>query len=103
MPQAMRLLSATWKSFRRPLQLRIAWYMSFSSMFMWNTSMQTPHVGADVLGQRERLIVPVQEVGLEAVERLDGEADALALAVLVALLQAVDRPAATPAPACPAA
>ena len=45
MYQAIRLLSATWKSTRRPLQLRIAWYMSFSSMFMWNTSTQTPHSG----------------------------------------------------------
>ncbi len=40
----------------------------------------------------QRLVVPVDEIGLESVERLDGDLDADLLSVLLALLNAVDRP-----------
>jgi len=49
-------------------------------------------VGPDFLGQQQRLVVAVEEVRLEAVERLERQLHALALAVLVALLQALDGP-----------
>ena len=61
-------------------------------MFMWNTSRQMPHSGPTAFGERQRLVVAVEEVGLEPVERLDREPDAFLLPVLVALLQALDRP-----------
>ena len=61
---------------------------SASSMFMWNTSRQTPQSPPTVLGQRERLLAAVQEVGLEAVERLEADPDADRLGVRLALLEA---------------
>jgi hypothetical protein len=49
-------------------------------------------VAADVLGERERLVRTVEEVGLEAVKRLEPEPDALLLGVILAFLEALDRP-----------
>ena len=49
-------------------------------------------IGADRFGQRQGLVGAVQDIGLEAVERLDGDAHALLLAVLVAFLDALDEP-----------
>ena len=50
-------------------------------------------IAADVLREGERLVTAVQEVRLEAVQRLETESDALLLGVVLALLEAVDRPA----------
>ena len=56
------------------------------------------HVQADAdirpdrFGQRQRLVVPVEEVGLEAVERLERHTDTLAVGVLAHFVQALDRP-----------
>src|SRR5260370_4767372 len=49
-------------------------------------------VAANLVGELERLVVPVDEVGLEPVERLDGDLHADLLGVLLAFLDAVDRP-----------
>ena len=53
-------------------------------------------VAADVLGQRDGLVGAVEEVGLEAVERLEADPHADLLGVRLALLQALDGPLATP-------
>ena len=50
-------------------------------------------VAADPVAQLERLLGGVHEVGLEAVERLDGEAHASLAGVVGGLAQALDRPA----------
>ena len=49
-------------------------------------------IGRDRFGKRQRLVGAVEEIGLEAVERLDGDAHALLLAVVVAFLDALDEP-----------
>ena len=67
-----------------------------SSMFMWKASRQMPQSGPTALRQQQRLVVAVQEIGLEAVERLDRQPHAFFEAVLVALLQALRPPTATP-------
>ncbi len=51
-----------------------------------------PQSGPTCFGEQQRLIVAVEEVGFEAVERFERELDAFLLAVLVALLQRLDRP-----------
>ena len=50
-------------------------------------------VAADGLGHRDGLVGAVDEVGLEAVERLDADAHADLLRVRLALLEALDAPA----------
>ena len=49
-------------------------------------------VRADRIGQGERLVAAVDEIGLEAVQRLDGDADAGLLGVRIDLLDAFDQP-----------
>ena len=65
---------------------------SASSMFMWKMSRRHAAVAAHVLGQRQRLVGAVEEVGLEAVERLEADPHAHLLGVRLALLQRLDGP-----------
>ncbi len=51
-----------------------------------------PDVVADLLGEQQRLVVAVDEVRLEAVQRLDRDPHALCLRVLADGPQALDRP-----------
>ena len=59
--------------------------MSASSILRWKASRQTPQSGPTASAKAKRLIGAVEDIGLKAVERLDGDAHALLLAVFVAL------------------
>ncbi len=61
-------------------------------MFMWNRSRQTPQSPSNLGGQRESLVTAVDEVRLEAVERLDRETDPERRRVLLALPERLHTP-----------
>ena len=52
--------------------------MDDSSMFMWNVSSISPQAGrADPIDDRDRVGGQVEDAGLEAVQRLDPQHDAV--------------------------
>jgi hypothetical protein len=92
MPAGMRLLSATWKSASRGSAVDDG----LVEVLLLDVDVEGVQADAalvtDGLGQRHRLRAAGDEVGLEAVERLDGQPHAQWLRVRVDVLQPGDGP-----------
>ena len=90
-PGVPRSFSHVWTWSSRSPTSRIASPSDFSSMFMWNVSSSTPTLSAPTRSSElEHLLGGVDQVGLEAVQRLDREPHATLAGVVGDVLEALD-------------